>query len=229
MKKNLLIFITLISMISIINVSQANANCSPGDPCGTWAMLDSQGVVTNVIVCQASVCGSGTWAGQTVVPQVAPNPITNTPDGTGSYIGNSNSGTQVIYSEGVFTVKENKTIVNSYVEVNNENTTISKVEIPISERTFTYQDTINKQYGEVEMTITKFNENLETKLEVTQITPTNVLNEQQNMLFSEIKESIKLNDRKNENEIIETINNNGLNLLLSRIQIFISLLGSWVK
>jgi hypothetical protein len=229
MKKTLLIFITLISMLSIINVSQANANCNAGDPCGTWAMLDSQGVVTNVIVCQASVCGGGTWAGKTVVPQVAPNPVTNTPDGTGSYIGNSNSGTQVVHSEGTFTVKENKTITNSYVEVNNENITISKVEIPISERTFTYQDTINKQYGEVEMTITKFNESLETNLEVTQITPTNIFNEQQNMLFSETKQSVGFNNRKNENEIIETINNNSLNLLLSRIQIFISLLGSWIK
>jgi hypothetical protein len=64
-KVSLIIIGLISSLISVVGISSANAECSAADPCGTWAMLDQQGTVTNIIVCQASVCGSGTWAGQT--------------------------------------------------------------------------------------------------------------------------------------------------------------------
>ena len=224
MKKNLLVFTILISMFSVINVSQANADCTAGDPCGTWAMLDSQGVVTNVIVCSSSVCGGGTWAGQTVVPQVAPNPVTHHADGIGSYIGNPDQTTQVKYSEGTFVITENTIVTKTDTEINDNSLTTTQVRIPISERTFTYEDTINKPYGQVEMITTKFNENVETVLEVTQATFPNI---EENILYSVIQESIGFNQRKTENEIIETINNNGLNLLLSKVQTLIYLLGNF--
>ena len=228
MKKNLLIFTILISMFSVINVSQANANCTAGDPCGTWAMLDSQGVVTNVIVCQASVCGGGTWAGQTVVPQVAPNPVTNTTHETGSYIGNSQDNSEVRYSDGTFTISENINISKSVTETDNNTTTISKVEIPVSTRSFTYEDTINKKYGEVEMNVVNFNENLPTTLKIIEISPIGV-NEENNILYNTIQESTVFNERKNLSEITQDLSNNNLNLLLSKIQTLVSLLGSWVK
>jgi hypothetical protein len=98
MKKYLLVFSMLVSMLSVVNISQANANCSPDDPCGTWALLDNQGVVTNVIVCQASVCGGGVFGSQTVVPQVAPNPVTNDTSGTPAY--NSSPNQEVRYTGG---------------------------------------------------------------------------------------------------------------------------------
>ena len=228
MKKNLLVFTILISMFSVINVSQANANCTAGDPCGTWAMLDSQGVVTNVIVCQASVCGGGTWAGQTVVPQVAPNPVTNTTHETGSYIGNSQDNSEVRYSNGTFTISENINISKSVTETDNNTTTISKVEIPVSTRSFTYEDTINKKYGEVEMNVVNFNENLPTTLKIIEISPIGV-NEENNILYNTIQESTVFNERKNLSEITQDLSNNNLNLLLSKIQTLVSLLGSWVK
>ena len=228
MKKNLLVFTILISMFSVINVSQANANCTAGDPCGTWAMLDSQGVVTNVIVCQASVCGGGTWAGQTVVPQVAPNPVTNTTHETGSYIGNSQDNSEVRYSDGTFTISENINISKSVTETDNNTTTISKVEIPVSTRSFTYEDTINKKYGEVEMNVVNFNENLPTTLKIIEISPTGV-NEENNILYNTIQESTVFNERKNLSEITQDLSNNNLNLLLSKIQTLVFLLGSWVK
>jgi hypothetical protein len=218
MKKNLLVFTILISMFSVINVSQANANCTAGDPCGTWAMLDSQGVVTNVIVCQSSVCGGGTWAGQTVVPQVAPNPVTHDTYGQGGYMGNPEQGTQVKYSEGVFTIFENKTIVNSSTDVNGDTTTISEVEIPVSARSFRYEDTIGKKYGEVTMNNLDYNESSSTSLNVKQ---TNLINT--------LQESISFDERKTSEEIQQNFANNNLNLLLTKIQTFISLLGTWVK
>jgi hypothetical protein len=95
MKRPLIISL-LIALITAVITStpQAIAQCTASDPCGTWAMLDPQGTVTNIIVCQASVCGGGTWAGQTVVPQVAPNPVTNDTYGTGGYWGTYDSNTR---------------------------------------------------------------------------------------------------------------------------------------
>ena len=223
-------FATIILAISsalFISTSTASAGeCSASDPCLTYAMLDSSGVVINIIVCQPSVCGGGTWAGQTVGPQVAPNPVTHHADGIGSYIGNPDQTTQVKYSEGTFVITENTIVTKTDTEINDNSLTTTQVRIPISERTFTYEDTINKPYGQVEMITTKFNENVETVLEVTQATFPNI---EENILYSVIQESIGFNQRKTENEIIETINNNGLNLLLSKVQTLISLLGTWVK
>jgi hypothetical protein len=227
MKKHLLIFAILTSMLSVVNVSQANANCTAENPCGTWAMLDSQGVVTNVIVCQASVCGGGTWAGQTVVPQVAPNPVTNHTNG--SFIGNSEQGTEVKYSDGTFTITENATITKTSTEIGLETTTVSKVEIPVSQRSFTYEDTINKSNkNDIEMSSLIFNENNSTILTVTQ-TIVDTIDEENNIWYSASQESVIFNERKNQNEIAEVVSNNGLNLLLSKIQTLISLLGTWVK
>ena len=218
MKKNLLVFTILISMFSVINVSQANANCTAGDPCGTWAMLDSQGVVTNVIVCQTSVCGGGTWAGQTVVPQVAPNPVTHDTTGQGSYIGNAENNSSVVYSGGTFTIYENSVISKNTTENNNDVITTSEVSIPVSAKSFTYEDTVGKSYGNVEMSPVVFNENVET---IVKVTETNLINT--------ISESSSFYERKTTQEIEEVFVNNNLNLLLSKIQTLISLLGSWVK
>lgn len=44
--------------------------CNQSNPCGTWAVLDNNNKVTNVIVCQPSVCNSGTFNNNKVVLQV---------------------------------------------------------------------------------------------------------------------------------------------------------------
>ena len=149
MKKKIAIALNLVILSAVItSVPQAIASeCSPGDPCGTWAMLDSQGVVTNIIVCQASVCGGGTWAGQTVVPQVAPNPVTN--QSQGGFWGTYDSSTKE------FTVDRNgpnqtpaQTQTNSEtrVETNSEGAVVSTTKIetmsPAVAKTFKYEDTI---------------------------------------------------------------------------------------
>jgi hypothetical protein len=219
MKKNILIFIILITSTFVFNYSPAIASeCNENNPCGTWAMLDSQGVVTNVIVCQASVCGGGTWAGQTVVPQVAPNPVTHDATGQGSYIGNSELGTEVVYSSGIFIINESVRINNSFTETQNETITTSEVSIPVSSRSFTYEDTIGKSWGQVEMIPVAFDENSLTILSVKE---TNLINT--------IQETVSFDNRKTTEEIQENFVNNNLNLLLSKIQTLISLLGSWVK
>lgn len=218
MKKHLLIFVLLISILSFINTSKASADCSLENPCGTWAVLDSQGVVTNVISCQTSVCGSGNFAGQTVVPQVAPNSVTHDTYAIGSYIGNADQGTQVTYSNGTFTITENTTVTKSFTEIEGNTFTTSEVNIPVTSRSFTYEDTIGKTWGQVEMMPITFNENSSTILNVTQ---TNLVNT--------IRETTSFNERKTVNEIEQSFVTNNLNLLLSKIQTLVSLLGTWVK
>jgi hypothetical protein len=73
--------VLLAASVSFVSASSAQAACSAADPCGTWAMVDGSGNVTNIIVCQPSVCGSGFFAGSKVVLQVPANPVTNTSQG----------------------------------------------------------------------------------------------------------------------------------------------------
>jgi len=55
---------------SAAHAEDHGASCSAGNPCGQYAIVDPNGVVTNVIICQATVCGGGTFAGNKVVLQV---------------------------------------------------------------------------------------------------------------------------------------------------------------
>ncbi len=65
------------SLFFIVAPTTANAGeCSAEDPCGTWAVIVN-GTVVNTIVCQPSVCGSGTFNGMRVVLQVPASPVTN--------------------------------------------------------------------------------------------------------------------------------------------------------
>jgi len=81
----------LLITFALVNVSAISANAGEGE--ATYAVVDSSGVVTNVIVCQASVCGSsgswnGTmpsdtpWAGQKLVLQVPAHPETGKNQGS---------------------------------------------------------------------------------------------------------------------------------------------------
>jgi len=75
----ILLAISSVLFISISTASTASAgDCSAADPCQTWAMLDENNVVINIIVCQPSVCGSGVWNDRKVVLQVSADPTTNT-------------------------------------------------------------------------------------------------------------------------------------------------------
>jgi hypothetical protein len=74
--------VLLTASFSLLSSTQAQASdCSAEDPCGTWAVVDGSGVVTNIIVCQPSVCGSGTFGGNKVVLQVPANKENHTSQG----------------------------------------------------------------------------------------------------------------------------------------------------
>jgi hypothetical protein len=91
----LLTTLVLTSVSFITSPAKADDQCTSANPCGTWAVVDSSGVVTNIIVCEERVCGSGTFAGMKVVLQVPPNPVTN--QSQGGYLGTPNNS--VTYNE----------------------------------------------------------------------------------------------------------------------------------
>ena len=73
--------VLLAASFSFLSITPVQASeCSAEDPCGTWAIVND-GVVTNIIVCQPSVCGSGFFGGNKVVLQVPANSTTHTSQG----------------------------------------------------------------------------------------------------------------------------------------------------
>jgi hypothetical protein len=204
MKKNLSIFGLFTTILLTLNVSSASA-----DP--TYAVLDANGNVTNIIVC-GSACASGEFGGNKVVLQVAADPVTNENRGgfwygPGTTTFDSNSGT--------FTMVEPKTVTNSLTEEEDGTEVTSSVTINGGATTqFTYNDTIGNNL----FTRGGFNygwtENSSSTISVNK---------------NNVTESLDFNNRQTEIQIQESIQNSGLALLNSKVQVLISLLGSWVK
>ena len=204
MKKNINIFGLLLAISLASNISYASA-----DP--TYAVLDANGNVTNIIVC-GSACSGGTFGGQTVVPQVAADPVTGNNrggfwQGTGTTTYDSNSGT--------FTMTDSRTVVNSISEEENGETVTSSATIYGGATTqFKYSDTVG--------------DNLFTRLgfayEYKEETAASVSVNKNN-----ITESLDFVNRQTDVQIQESIQNSGLQLLNYKVQTLISLLGGWVK
>ena len=204
MKNKLKIITLFISALLTLNISVANA-----DP--TYAVLDANGNVTNIIVC-GSACASGEFGGNRVVLQVAADPVTGENrggfwygPGTTTYDGNS----------GTFTMTENKEVSNSVSENENGETTRSSAIINGGATTqFKYSDTIGSNLFTRGGFTYGWTENSSATISVNK---------------NNVTESLDFNNRKTEKQIQESIENSNLILLNSKIQTLISLLGSWVK
>ena len=204
MKKNINIFALFTTILLSLNISSASA-----DP--TYAVLDANGNVTNIIVC-GSACAGGTFAGQTVVPQVAADPVTGENrggfwQGPGTTTYDPNSGT--------FTMTDNRTVVNSISEEENGETVTSSATISGGATTqFKYNDTIGDNLFTRGGFVQGWTENSSATISVNKNNTT---------------ESIGFDSRKTENQIQQSVQDSGLALLNSKVQVLIFLLGSWVK
>jgi len=204
MKKNLSIFGLLAIILLTFNISSASA-----DP--TYALVDANGNVTNVIVC-GSACAGGEWAGQKAVLQVAADPVTGENRG-GFWHGPGT--TTYDFNSGTFTMTDNRAVVNSISEEENGETVTSSAVINGGATTqFKYSDTIG--------------DNLFTRLGFAygykEETSASVSVNKNN-----ITESLDFGNRQTGVQIQESVQNSGLQLLNSKIQTLISLLGGWVK
>jgi hypothetical protein len=172
--------------VMLISVAPAQAGeCSAEDPCHTYAMVDGSGIVTNVIVCQPSVCGSGFFAGSRVVPQVAANPVTH--QNQAAYLANSD-GTPVRESNGVFTITDNVPTFDGTVVVSDTTSThLTSVLEPGVTKSFTFSDTIRTPDGRPKMTIGNIDNSIGATLSVTELsnsdTPTVI--SQESITFDE--------------------------------------------
>ena len=204
MKKNISVFGLLLSILLASNVSSASA-----DP--TYAVLDANGNVTNIIVC-GSACAGGTFAGQTVVPQVAADPVTGENRGgfwygPGTTTYDSNSGT--------FTMTESRTVTNSLTEEEDGTEVTSSTTINGGATTqFKYNDTIGDNLFTRRGFVQGWTENSSALVSVNK---------------DNVTESLDFSNRQTGVQVQESIQNSGLALLNSKVQVLISLLGSWVK
>ena len=203
MKKNLSIFGLFTTILLTLNVSSASA-----DP--TYAVLDSNGNVTNIIVC-GSACAGGTFAGQTVVPQVAAGP---SGENRGGFWYGPGTTTYDSSSE-TFTMIDSRVVTNSISEEENGETITSSATIYGGKTTqFKYSDTVGNNLFTRGGFIYGYLENTSSTISVNK---------------NNITESLDFSNRQTGVQIQESVENSGLALLNSKVQVLISLLGSWVK
>ena len=241
MKKKIVIPLVFAIFSAVItSAPQAIASeCSAGDPCGTWAMLDSQGVVTNIIVCQASVCGGGTWAGQTVVPQVAPNPVTN--QSQGGFWGTYDSSTKeftVDRSGPNQTPASTQTNTETRVETNTDGAVTSTTSIeattPFVAKTFKYDDTIknSSEYDEKGQPINGWDTRFLKDKELPANSPATIKVTKayiENELEQLKSESMTLVQRMTQGELTDAAKAENKTLIVENIVSVVRLLNTWIK
>lgn len=203
MKKILFSFLTFLLILFNLNGAKA-------DP--TYAVVDANGNVTNIIVC-GSACAGGTFLGQTVVPQVAADPSTGENRG-GFWYGPGT--TTYDKNTGVFTMVDAQSVTNSITENEEDGSTITSSATILGGVTtqFTYADTIGNNLFTRNGFIYSYSENTKATISVNK---------------NNITESLDFNNRKTISEIQESVQNSNLSLLNYKVQVLISLLGTWVK
>jgi hypothetical protein len=221
MKLKSIISSALLVAASVVFISVAPAQageCSAEDPCQTYAMINDLGVVTNIIVCQPSVCGSGIWDGQRVVPQVAANAETH--QSQGGYLANTGS-TPITESDGRFTLTNDQPVVSQIVvEEQNTNTIVESTVGPGTQQSFTFNDTVGQPNGIPNMRNEPMKQSTSGKLSVTEFsksdTPT-VLS----------KEAIVFNERQTKEAVELQLRVNALEKILRNWSWFKTSLRNW--
>ena len=223
MKKIAITAIALISL-SLCPLNSANADsapCTAEDPCQTWAVVNDSGLVTNIIVCQPSVCGSGEFAGMKVVLQVPADPVTHQSQG-GYYGGSDPDSPQAVHynSEAkVFTQGSSKFPVPvERVEIFEDGTSVTTLRTTVNSQMVTFGpgDFIN---GELKLTPV-IDDKTGAELYVYQY----VLSD----FGVPSVEKITFDSPKSKAEITAAIEENNQNLLLAWLKDLLVMLGNWV-
>ena len=228
MKKKvfLLVSILMATSISIIGYSKASASeCSVQNPClsyvfnnpiqtapapapasndpGTWAVVDNSGKVVNIIVCQPSVCGGGgTLGGQLNGDRLVQQ--------TTTLSGQTSSSNQTVTEDnGTFTVDRSIPVVSEIITNSEKNT--QSVITATRREVFTFN--VDNSQSPV------MNNNIQAEVKAEEVS-NNVIIKTETNLFVE---------RLTANQVKEELESKNLLLLLDKISIVISLLGSWIK
>ena len=226
MKKVTLIALALISasLLPINSATADSAPCTAEDPCQTWAVVNESGLVTNIIVCQPSVCGSGEFAGSKVVLQVPADPVTHQSQG-GYYGGSDPQSPQAVHYDSeakVFTRgSEAFPAPSTKVQTFEDGTSITTLQTTVKSKLLTFGP---EDFVKGEMKFTPVIDD-QTAAEV--------------YVYQYVKEGFGLQEPtvemitfdspKTKDEVIEAITDNDLNLLLAWIDELLSMLDTWVK
>jgi hypothetical protein len=207
------IFGVIASSFVFISVPQsANAEqCSAANPCHTYAVLDNANRVINLIVCQTTVCGSGTFGGNRVILQVLGNPQTNDTTGTSGHITDPEKNKVVTYSDnGVFTVKKDEVVIHAVAvpEIQTQNT----------------NDTITTTTTSVQA---QFSGN-SAKVDATQIINSKTTLDSNINNTNTVNETIVFEQRKTAIEVSSILVQQNLVLLQSKINKLLILLDGWL-
>ena len=189
-------------MLLSFNLSSAKA-----DP--TYAVLDENNNVTNIIICGAA-CETGTFGGQKVVLQVAADPVTG--ENRGGYW--NGPGTATYSQDGTFTVNRDIPITRSAIDYDeNNNLVVSTATVNGSAYEFKYEDTLGNSLLNVEKEIEP-KSNVGATISVTTV---------------DDNESLTFNERKSSLEISTEVAFKNLRLLTAKINKLKELLGIWLK
>jgi hypothetical protein len=199
--------------LAIVAPAPANASeCNAADPCGVWSMLDSNGTITNNIVCQASVCGGGEWAGQRVVPQSAPNSVTNDTTGRGGYWGSYDEATKTFTVDRSGPNETPNRVVTQTEIIDGVTVEVSR---PSNSHTFTYEDTV--QAGQ------EYNPNFLKEVDLPFNSAASITAQSDS-----VDESIYFANRKTAMEVEGAISEANLSFLRDNIRIVIAKLQNWL-
>ena len=226
MKKVVVGIITVLSLTLI--QSPANAEDS------TYAVVNPSGVVTNVIVCSAAVCGpGGSWGGKmpndtecpgcSLALQIAANPTTG--EYQGAIFPSADSGKQLTYDSGTFTLSDANTYVSQEVVVESidSSTVTTSLTTTIeggNSLSFTYEDTVGKSWGEIisGLTVLPIQDNVKATVSATEVTSTSTRTE--STIFA---------GRKTAEEVSSILIERNLTLLQLKINRLLILLDGWTK
>jgi hypothetical protein len=186
-----------------------NINHSYADP--TYAVLDENNNVTNIIVC-GSACESGTFAGQKVVLQVAADPITN--ENRGGFWNGPN--TTKIDNSGTFTVNTGVPVTRSEIIECSDDLTdclTATTVVNSSAYTFKYEDTLVNDVSNI----------------AKEIAPEDNTGAEISVSSNNINESVSFNKRKTKDEIQQEALIQNAQTIIAKINKLISMLGLWTK
>ena len=212
MKRN---FMTVVTVSSLIIVSSmANASADP-----TYAVLDANGNVTNIIVC-GSACASGEFGGNKVVLQVAADPVTGENrggfwQGPGTTTYDANSGT--------FTMVDKGEVTNSSVATDTDSTITSSATIFGGKTTtFKYEDTIGSKLETRQGFDYGYLDNTKASISVKK----EYIEDEMAKIKSE---SMALVNRMTEGELTEAARAENKTLIIENIMSVVRLLNTWMK
>jgi len=193
--------ITTTSMlISAFFVSNAYAN-------DTYAVIDANGGVKNIIVCSSAVCGGGTFGGDRVVPQVSEAKGGFMTDPTGQ-------GITVTESSGTFTISDSRPTMKTEEIITETGREISSVTVSNSVSTFRFEDTV----GGIKLTPQEPSDN--TSAILSQENIENGVSTKQEIVFTE---------RKTQNQMLVEMVRQQTALIIQKIETMTRLLNKWVK